>query len=138
MLVGKYYEGIWHTSICTYGKEFYYGDGMCFDQIGQTPFGVPTKELLLGETDLEEEQFMKYLGQNKDEWTADKYNVIKHNCNNFTDMVSKFLVKKGIPSDIISQPSEFLSTPLGPMIEPMITKMQDSLKLKSNQIFKHA
>ena len=69
------------------------------------------------------------------DWTSDKYNVIKHNCNNFSDLISNHLVNKGIPVDIINQPSEFLATPLGPMVEPMIKKMQDSLKIKSNQIF---
>jgi len=61
MLVGKYFEGIWHTGICAYGKEYYYGDGMCFDVIGKTPFGKPTKKLLLGKTKIPEHVFTEYL-----------------------------------------------------------------------------
>ena len=43
MMIDKQVEGIWHTSICAYGKEFYYCDGMCYEEIGKTPFGEPTK-----------------------------------------------------------------------------------------------
>ena len=50
MLIGKYYEGIWHTGISVFGKEFYYGDGMCYDEIGKTPFGTPVKKLVMGVT----------------------------------------------------------------------------------------
>ena len=27
-LIGKYIEGIWHTGIVVYGKEFYFGGGI--------------------------------------------------------------------------------------------------------------
>ena len=60
-LVGKYFEGIWHTGICIYDKEYYYGGGISYDHIGLTPFGVPTKKMLLGYTDVPEIQFMTFL-----------------------------------------------------------------------------
>lgn len=52
-LCGKYYEGIWHTSICAFGKEFYYGGGISYDKIGCTPFGKPTKKVVLGKTEID-------------------------------------------------------------------------------------
>ena len=54
-------------------------------------------------------------------FTQDTYHVFKHNCNNFTDECAKFLLGTGIPSEIIDLPKIFLSTPLGRMIEPMMT-----------------
>jgi hypothetical protein len=51
-LVGKYFEGIWHTGICVYEKEYYYGGGISWDRMGKTPFGVPTKSLSLGFSDI--------------------------------------------------------------------------------------
>jgi hypothetical protein len=41
--LNKNIEGVWHTGICVFEKEFYYGGGVSHDRIGQTPFGVPTK-----------------------------------------------------------------------------------------------
>lgn len=36
-------EGVWQTSVVVYGKEFYYGNGICYDLPGKTPLGQPTK-----------------------------------------------------------------------------------------------
>ena len=38
-LIGVQIDGIWHTGIVVYGKEFYFGGGICYDPPGQTPFG---------------------------------------------------------------------------------------------------
>ena len=60
-MLDKYYEGIWHTGICVFGEEFYYGSGISHDKPGQTPFGVPTKTLTLGTTELSKESFLESL-----------------------------------------------------------------------------
>ena len=38
-LVGKQIDGIWHTGLVVYNKEFYYGGGISYDSPGSTPFG---------------------------------------------------------------------------------------------------
>lgn len=29
MLIGKVIEGVWHTGLVVYGKEYFYGGGIC-------------------------------------------------------------------------------------------------------------
>ena len=38
-MVGKQIDGIWHTGIVIYNKEFYFGGGISYDAPGMTPFG---------------------------------------------------------------------------------------------------
>ena len=38
-MIGQQVEGIWHTGLVAYGKEFYYGGGISYDLPGKTPFG---------------------------------------------------------------------------------------------------
>ena len=40
----------------------------------------------------------------------EKYNIIEHNCNNFTNDVSQFLTGNTIPSYITGLPRELLDT----------------------------
>ena len=63
------------------------------------------------------------------------YNVFEHNCNNFTDEVASLILGTGIPKDIVDLPKEFLATPLGKSIAPMMSGMQDNLMQQSNPLF---
>jgi hypothetical protein len=61
MLLGKHIDGIWHTSLIVYGKEYYFGKGICYNLVGNTPFGKPTRVVDLGETRKSEERFYEGL-----------------------------------------------------------------------------
>ena len=43
-MVGKQIDGIWHTGIVIYNKEFYFGGGISYDAPGATPFGKYQKQ----------------------------------------------------------------------------------------------
>jgi hypothetical protein len=103
-----------------YEKEFYYGGGISYDRMGRTPFGTPTKELSLGFTDIPHDLFMEFLREAQSEWGANNYHVFEHNCNHFTNAAADFLLGEGIPADICNQGKEFLATPMGQMISPMM------------------
>lgn len=39
-MIGQQVDGIWHTGIVVYGKEYYFGGGISYDPPGRTPFGM--------------------------------------------------------------------------------------------------
>ena len=53
-------------------------------------------------------------------YTADSYDLFLHNCNNFTQDLSVFLLGKSIPNEISSLPETFLRTPMGQMLRGQI------------------
>ena len=134
-LLGRTIEAVWHTGIVVYNREYYFGGGISGDHPAMTPFGSPTRVLSLGSTQIPYPLFMEFLKELEPRYTEETYHVFKHNCNNFTNECANFLLGKNIPEEIINLPNEFLATPLGKMIEPFMTQMQDSLKQKSNPIF---
>lgn len=78
---------------------------------------------------------MEFLRDVSPRFTQETYNVLKHNCNNFTNECAHFLLGQGIPKDIIDLPEQFLNTPAGRMIAPMLMQAQDNLKVNSHQVF---
>jgi len=108
-LLGKPLEGIWHTGIVCYGKEFYFGAGITADNPGMTPFGNPTEVQELGRTQVSVRLFDDYLGQLRPRYTADTYHLLDNNCNNFTEDVAVFLTGTGIPKKITGLPHQIAS-----------------------------
>ena len=74
----------------------------------------------MGETSLPADVIEEYLESLRDIYTAESYDLFLHNCNNFTNDLSMFLVGKGIPSHITSLPQTVLDTPFGQMLKPQL------------------
>ena len=129
--VGKQVDGIWHTSVVVFGREYYFGGGICSDLPLTTPYGTPVERISMGITSKSREEFNQFLQSVSHRFTMDSYHIINHNCNNFTDECMRFLVKKKIPSHITGLPSDLLNTPLGQQFSPIINSMM-SMK---NQMF---
>ena len=70
----------------------------------------------LGTTQVPQEIFEEYLREIQPRYTQETYSLMKHNCNNFSDEVSQFLVGTGIPENILRLPEEILNSPMGPML----------------------
>ncbi|RUP47209.1 DUF862-domain-containing protein [Jimgerdemannia flammicorona] len=119
-LTGRQIDGIWHTSVVVFGQEFYYGQGIFVSPPGTTVHGRPVETIDMGETHLPPEVFMEYIDNLRSTYTAEKYHLLDNNCNNFTNDVCQFLTGKSIPSHITSLPADFLNTPFGQTLRPMI------------------
>lgn len=50
------------------------------------------------------------------------YNLLKHNCNTFSEDLCQFLCGTSIPKYILDLPQEILSTPIGQTLAPLIGK----------------
>ena len=74
----------------------------------------------MGKTELPAEVIEEYLESLKAIYTPESYDLFLHNCNNFTNDFSMFLVGKGIPSHITSLPQTVLNTPFGQMLKPQL------------------
>lgn len=124
LLIGEQLEGIWHTSIVAFGKEFYFdgGVGIVTEPVpGSTRFGTPLRSESLGTTSKSLEAFLSWVaGQTKSKFGPNDYDLMANNCNHFTDAASLFLLGKNIPEDIRQMLPKIMQTPLGKMIAPIL------------------
>ncbi|KAE9530903.1 hypothetical protein AGLY_011365 [Aphis glycines] len=128
-LLQKNIEGIWHTAIIVFGKEYFFGsNGISICDPGTTALGNPLRTHSLGKTCLPEDVFQEYLrGLEQDTYSADKYNLLRHNCNNFSNEISQFLCGNSIPSYILDLPNEILNTPFGQQLAPILELFSNSI-----------
>eukprot|EP00475_Leptophrys_vorax_P011660 TRINITY_DN18204_c0_g1_i1.p1 TRINITY_DN18204_c0_g1~~TRINITY_DN18204_c0_g1_i1.p1 ORF type:complete len:555 (-),score=141.21 TRINITY_DN18204_c0_g1_i1:26-1594(-) len=127
-LLGHEIEGIWHTGVVVYGTEYFYGGGIQAGKPGGTQAGRPMKIHDLGVTYIPQSVFMDFLHEISSQFTPEKYSLLKHNCNNFSDEVSMFLLGEHIPSYITGLPEFAFSTPMGQMLKPMIEQFEAQMK----------
>jgi len=124
-LIGRPIEGIWHTAVVVHGKEYFFGGGgieSC--NPGGTQLGQPLKIEQVGQTEIDAGMFMEYLqAQGRDRFRGDRYDLLNHNCNNFSHETAQFLTGRGIPQHILDLPREVMATPMGQMLAPMLQQM---------------
>ncbi|XP_077980589.1 uncharacterized protein LOC144435827 [Glandiceps talaboti] len=127
-ILGKQIDGIWHTGIVIFGREYFFGGiGVESCHPGGTILGQPDEVHDLGLTQVNYTLFLDYLAALRSEtFSPDKYNLLEHNCNTFSNEVAQFLTGQSIPSHITSLPKEVIDTPLGQMFKPMLDAMQMS------------
>ncbi|KAJ3017746.1 hypothetical protein HKX48_003399 [Thoreauomyces humboldtii] len=122
-LTGKQIDAIYHTSVVVYGVEYFFGQGIMESTPGQTHHGVPLEVVKMGDTEIPKDFFLEYLQEMKGTWTASRYHLLDNNCNTFSNELCNFLVGRDIPAHITGLPAEFLSTPFGQSILPMLENM---------------
>ncbi|XP_076277032.1 uncharacterized protein LOC143207451 isoform X2 [Lasioglossum baleicum] len=127
-VIGRHVEGIWHTAIVAYGREYYFGPfGIQTARPGGTVLGEPDKVESIGVTYLSYSIFLEYInGLGTSKFTPGTYNLFKHNCNCFTEEVSNFLAGKSIPKYILDLPEEILQLPIGQGLRTLIETLSNS------------
>ncbi|XP_008554464.1 uncharacterized protein LOC103576158 isoform X4 [Microplitis demolitor] len=128
LLIGRHIDGIWHTAIVAYGREYFFGpSGIQSIRPGGTVLGEPLRVEKLGDTFLPYSVFLEYInGLGTSKFAAGTYHLLRVNCNNFSDEVSSFLVGSGIPKYILDLPEEIIKTPVGQALAPLIETLANS------------
>lgn len=122
LLGGHKFDGIWHTGVRVFGKEFWYGGGaFCHDPEG-VPFGRPVRIINLGKT-------LRTFGELKEFLHFDllytfnraSYDVLNHNCNDFSNEVVQFLLHgQQIPEEVLMQPEWAKNASLTKVLKPIL------------------
>ncbi|KAF4120817.1 PUL domain [Geosmithia morbida] len=119
-ILGFQLDAIYHTSIELEGREYVYDGGIIAIVPGSSHLGQPLERLHLGQTDVPLDVVEEYIESVRPIFTVEAYDLFHHNCNNFTDSFSNFLLGKGIPSHITSMPQAVLDSPMGRMLVPQL------------------
>lgn len=67
----------------------------------------------LGTTQLDETTREELLADLSNRYQPQHYNLLKHNCNTFSNEYAELLCGKGAPDWVLNQADEVLSTPMG-------------------------
>ena len=133
-ILGQRIDGIWHTGVVVYNNEYYFGGGIQCSPYGNFSASqglYPVQLLVIGETNQTKQSLEQYIASINHRFTANTYDLLTNNCNNFSDTICRFLCSTGIPSYIVDLPSIVLSTPGGQAFRPMIEQMQASVRMQS-------
>ncbi|KAK0173739.1 hypothetical protein PV328_006890 [Microctonus aethiopoides] len=128
ILIGRHLDGVWHTAIVAYGREYFFGpSGIQSIRPGSTELGEPLRVEKIGDTFLPYSVFLEYInGLGTSKFAPGTYHLLRLNCNSFSDEVSNFLVGCGIPKYILDLPEEILKTPIGQALAPLIETLANS------------
>ena len=79
--------------------------------------------------------FEDFLREIQPRYTVQTYNLLSHNCNNFSDEVLQFLTGSELPSSIVNLPTEVMDSPLGAMIAPLLSSFEAALNRPGDSSF---
>nr|CAH7741560.1 unnamed protein product [Callosobruchus chinensis] len=130
MLIGKKIDGVWHTSIVVYNREYFFGSsGIESCNPGATALGPPLKVENLGETQVPYTVFIDYLNRlSETTYAGNTYNLLSHNCNNFSQDIATFLCGASIPKYILDLPNEVLNSNLSSALIALAKQLESSAR----------
>lgn len=131
-LIGRHIEAIYHTGVCVFGRELYFGGGVQSAPPGRTQYGVPMRRLVLGRTQLTEDALLDFLGAvSAAQFAADKYHILENNCNTFSEALCEYLLGRPgcVPQEVLDLPRIVMQSPLAAAIAPMLQPMSAALSV---------
>lgn len=126
-LLGRHFEAIYHTGVVAFGREWFFGGGIFNDAPGQTHYGTPMRVVDFGTTALDEATFAEFLDGIRPRFRMQDYDLVRHNCNNFSEEIVQFLTGQSIGDEILTLPNQLIATPLGASLRPMLEAQQQRM-----------
>lgn len=117
--LGIQVDGIWHTSVVAYGREHYFQRQILSVPIGSHDYGAPVQILEMGNTHVPEEIFITYLEELSEKYNQNTYDLMRNNCNHFSNDAVNLLLSKNIPAYILNLPDAVMNTPMYQLILKM-------------------
>lgn len=127
-MLGFQLDAVYHTSVELEGIEYVYDSGINEIRPGSSHLGRPLERIHLGKTELPLEVIVEYLDSLREIYTPQAYDLFRHNCNNFSNDFSTFMLGKGIPEHIANMPQAVLDSPFGRMLQPQLARMVEQRK----------
>uniref|UniRef100_A0A0G4EZH6 PPPDE domain-containing protein n=1 Tax=Chromera velia CCMP2878 TaxID=1169474 RepID=A0A0G4EZH6_9ALVE len=124
-------QGIWHTGVEVFGREFFYNSTICVCPKGDAWPGADklSSEKVIGTTQRTHVQFEKYLWRVRNKYTPKTYDIISWNCNNFSDRALRFLIQDaGVPQEIRRVPFLIADTTVGKHFLPKIKEDMETVR----------
>jgi hypothetical protein len=128
-------EGVYHSGVVVFGKEYFFSRDTVFDEAGGTAFGKPKKVLRLGYTLWRQSELHKHIVDVlKPRFHRDTYDVIDCNCNHFSDTVSMYLLGRHLPEEVYIQPKIWKSLAPVRWAQPLMTWwLKDGVVRRGNE-----
>jgi len=115
-----------HCGVVIDRTEYYFGGGI--QRMPHSSFvgmhGIqPSQMVQMGNTSKTQAEIDSWLAANDSRFTQATYNLLHHNCNNFADEFLKngLGITDGVPGYILTIPAQFINSPMGAMVAPMIS-----------------
>jgi len=122
-VLGKQINGVWHTSVVVFGKEFYFGGGIQDADPGTTAYGVAVDRVSLGTTSKALGNFLKFLEVRSARFNNSTYHLLNNNCNHFSNECALFLTGARIPDEYLHLPQQVVDTPIGTAVTSFLQQL---------------
>eukprot|EP00913_Durusdinium_trenchii_P034968 g32710.t1 len=106
LLGGHKVDGVWHSGLRVFGKEFWFGGVILESNYSDVPFGTPATIIRLGTTLRSYEDLVEFLKEDVYvDYNPRMYDVLRRNCNHFSNELAQFLLHgKQLPEEVLMQP----------------------------------
>jgi len=120
LLLGTYEEGLWHSSVVVFDKEYFYYGTIQVAEPGETSFKTPTKIIQLGFTLHEEDEFRQHIETLDHLYQPNVYDIFTHNCNDLSDELIQYLLGRHIPNSVRLMSERIANSHLVRAVRPML------------------
>eukprot|EP00440_Ansanella_granifera_P056404 gb/GFBE01061128.1/.p1 GENE.gb/GFBE01061128.1/~~gb/GFBE01061128.1/.p1 ORF type:complete len:925 (+),score=157.38 gb/GFBE01061128.1/:1-2775(+) len=124
LLGGHRFDGIWHSGIRVFGKEFWFGGVILESNFEDVPFGAPARVLRLGTTLRTYDELVEFLKEDVYvDYNPKSYDVLRRNCNHFSNELVQFLLHgKQLPEEVLLQPEWVQHAALVSTLRPLLNR----------------